>query len=167
MAPKQQSQGQKDGQHTRRRELSPYTRGQIISASDHGDRIAEISRVFSIPESTIRDTIKNAPTRRHGNSASRSGRSPKLSDRDKRRIIRLVREHPFYTYARVISELDLQVAPVTIRRLLQPLGIKKWIAKKRNLLTKATAQKRLRWCVEHQSWTLERWAQVLEDKTTR
>jgi hypothetical protein len=48
-----------------------------------------------------------------------------------------------------------------MRRMLEPFGIKKWLAKKRPLLTKETAAKRYRWAKEYSKWTVTEWSNVL------
>jgi hypothetical protein len=47
-----------------------------------------------------------------------------------------------------------------MRRMLEPCGMEKWLAKKRPLLTKETAAKRYRWAKEYSKWTVPEWSNV-------
>ena len=57
--------------------------------------------------------------------------------------------------------MDLDISLLTIQRLLKLYRIKKWLAKKRPLLTEQTAALRLQWAKDYVDWTLEQWAKVL------
>lgn len=145
----------------RNKELSPYTRGQIVSARNHGDTYARIQHDFQLPYSTVYDTVNNALNRPHGESHKRSGCPQKLTDRDNRSIIRYIRKNPFATYATVKRELHLAVSTKTIQRALQASTIGKWMAKSRPLLTAETARLRFRWAKNHKNWSTFQWSKVI------
>lgn len=133
----------------------------MLGVHEAGVSKAIISKQRSVPYSTIEDTINNASLRPHGESSPRAGRSKLTSDRGARRITRYAREHPFLTYKQLQKELKLTQSTWTIRQVLEPFGIKKWLAKKRPLLTQKSATARLRWAQTYASWTEEEWQKVL------
>lgn len=45
--------------------------------------------------------------------------------------------------------------------MLRPLNIRKWLAKKRPLLTKEIAHKRYHWAKRHRDWTVDDWLKVI------
>ena len=79
-----------------------------------------------MPDSTIRTTLRRSHIRNeNGESLSRDGRPSKISERDKRRILREVRHNPKHTYKEVISRLILDITPRTLSRFLDTYDIKK------------------------------------------
>jgi hypothetical protein len=48
-----------------------------------------------------------------------------------------------------------------MRRMLEPSGIKKWLAKKRPLSAEETAAKRYKWAKNYSRWTVTEWSNVL------
>ena len=84
-----------------------------------------------------------------------------LNDYQTRRLIRHVRQNPKQTYAKVIKDFQLNCSHDTIARILKEYGIRKWIAKKRPLLTAEHAAARLKWCKEHVGWSIEQWKSII------
>ena len=109
----------------KRQELTRYERGRIIQAHMDGVSIRKIAQLMNRPSSTIGDTIKQAPSRPQGASQPRSGRPKQYTERDTRRIIRLIKSKPFWSYRRVLHELDVKLSPATMHRILKPFGIRK------------------------------------------
>ena len=115
----------------------------------------KISKLTQIPKSTVHETIQLIPTRPKGNSLKRSGRPPKLDKVLKRNVIRYCRQNVKATYAQVKQELGLDCSVKTIARIVKKQGIKKWLAKKRPILTEEHAKQRYKWCKEHVEWGVE------------
>ena len=105
----------------KRQELTPYERGRISQAHMDGVSIRKIAQLMNRPSSTIGDTIKQAPSRPQGASQPRSGRPKQYTERDTRRIIRLIKSKPFWSYRRVLHELDLKLSPATMHRILKAI----------------------------------------------
>jgi transposase len=138
-------------------ELSPHKRSVIEGLHKAGCSVKSISEIENTPRSTVRDTIKFLDVRPKGQSLSRSGRPPTLTKVEKRSIIRFCRKNVKATYLEVKQQLQLSCSLSTIRRVVRKQGIKKWLAKKRPILTKEAAKARLAWCCEHQKWSTEQW----------
>jgi len=145
----------------RRKELTPYQRGQIVGYSLLSCSPTEISASLNIPESTVRDTLKKAPERHDGESSSRIGRPKLYSERDERQILRTVRLNPHLTYRQLQNQLPIKLSHDTIYRILKQNNITNWRAKKRPALTEEHAALRLAWAKEHKDWTEDQWSYML------
>lgn len=130
-------------------ELSPATRNQTVGAAAVGVPQHKIRDLFEVPASTINRTINNASDNLQGVLNSRSGRSQHCAERTKRAILLYAHQNPFSTYSQLLTDLQLDCSHSTVYRILKDQGIKDWIAKKRPLLSEATAQKRRDWCELH------------------
>jgi transposase len=127
-------------------ELSPHKRSVIEGLHKAGCSIKSISEVEATPRATVWNTIKNLNVRPKGHSLPRSGRPPTLSKVEKRSIIRFCCRKPKATYSEVKQELQLNCSLQTIGHIVRKQGIKKWLVKKRPLLTEEVARECLAWC---------------------
>jgi len=139
----------------RKKQLSLYTRGQIIGAFDFGGKIASIAKQYSIPDSTVRNTIKNTQNQPHSTSLPKSGRPIKSSIQDERSILRFVRSNPKTKYSAIKSECGLKISYSSIKRILRKHRVQTWRTKKRPELNPRLAAKRLEWAKARKDWTKE------------
>ena len=130
------------GNITKKKELTPYERGLVLGAKITGRSEAEISEVFNIPDSTVRDTVTLAAQRKDGHSKPRSGRPKCLSDREERILIRHIRLNPKDEYKTIKEATGLQISNSTIKNICRKYGIAHWRAKKRPALTEKAAKAR-------------------------
>jgi transposase len=142
------------------KELSPHKRGQIEGARLLGGSWRRIATILETPVRTVRTTVTLSATRFHGKSQPRSGRPIIYNDRDERSILRVVRQKPKITYAKLSQETGLKFSRDTYRRILAKYGIANWIAMKRPLLTTENASNRQRWYTERKEWDTE-WSDVI------
>lgn len=149
------------GNRRRGTQLTPYLRGKIIQAFDNGTSRAQISRDFDLPWSTVNEQIQTRDSRPNGVIPPRTGRPPILNAHIKRRLLRFINLNPFASYTRIRRELFIAASDDTIRRALQAYGIRKWIAKKRPLITEKIAKRRLHWAKAHLNWTLDQWSKIM------
>lgn len=149
------------GNRRRRPELTLYKRGEIIGKYNTKVTRQNIAYILETPKSTIDYIINQASTRPNSEFKPRIGRPPKLSNRDKRHIIRVTRIDPRITYARLKLEFRLDCSTDTIYRVLKEYGLINWLAKKRPLLSPEVATKRLAWCLERRHWRYEDWLKII------
>ena len=90
--------GEISGNIPKRKELTPYERGQIISAAKCGVKRKTISSQLSVPRRTVRTTLSRESLRKNGELQPRSGRLQIYSERDKRLVLQVVRQFPKFTY---------------------------------------------------------------------
>ena len=136
-------------------ELSNATRSEIHARACAGESYGAIARSKSLPRSTVSTTVKTVNTRRSVESKARIGRPPVHSDRDRRRILQHVRQHPMCTYDNLKRETGLDFSRSTYRRILHATGVLHWLAKKRPALTPHQAQVRLAFASlhRHKDWS--------------
>ncbi|GBC23363.1 IS630 family transposase [Rhizophagus irregularis DAOM 181602=DAOM 197198] len=72
----------------KKHELTEFERGEIIALWKGGHSERNISEILDFPKTTIHDTIMDYKNSEKISAASRSGRPPKLAERDIRRICR-------------------------------------------------------------------------------
>jgi transposase len=130
-------------------ELSPHKRARICALRDAGLSYPEISDREGIIVPTCKSTFKKQNRRVSCITRPRSGRPPKLSARDKRRIVRDTRLFPKKLIAQLKIDLQLDVSPKTITRFMATLGISKWKALHRPFITVETARARQKWAMDH------------------
>jgi transposase len=147
------------GNKRRGKELSPYLRGQIMSAREEGASFRDIAKRLEIPVSTVFTTVKSTG-RQEGHSLSRTGRPSYISERDKRALLRFVRANPRATYAVVRQETGLTLCTDTIRQILYTAGISNWMVKKRPFLTARAVEIRKQWAFDHSQWK-EEWKNII------
>src|SRR5579859_2045556 len=99
-----------DLNRTRNQELSPWLRGSIQTWAAVGLGTAEIARKTFLTPETVESTLRCNQRHHEGITLPRSGRPRKLSARDRRTLLRLVRKYPKLTYDQVISEIGLGVS---------------------------------------------------------
>ena len=144
-----------------KQEYTPYQRGLIHGVISGGLTPSKVQRLHGIPESSIRGICNAAVWQHHGESIRRSGRPKKLSLRDERHIIRVVRLDPKITYKNLLAKTGVDVSTKIVYRLLKEEGITNWLCKKRPLLTPKVAGKRYAWALAHEHWSFEEWTKII------
>ena len=124
-------------------ELSNAMRSEIHARACAGESYGAIARSKSLPRSTVSATVKTINTRQSVESKARTGRPTVHSDREHRRIVQHVRQHPMGTYGNLKRETGLDFSRSTYRRILHASSVLHWLAKKRPALTPHQAQVRL------------------------
>jgi len=140
-----------------RRELTDFERGEISGLHKGGHTPTDISRILRIPRTTVNSVIQNPQPNRQ----ARTGRPYILTERDERHILLEIRKNPKISYQKLSEILNLYVSSRTIRRMLKKHGIKKWMAKKRPLLTEEHARKRLEFALKYRDWSYDEWSTVI------
>ena len=103
-----------NGNSRKGKELTPHQRALIKGAAKFYDSTTLISATFDIAELTVRSTISAATTRIDSKSQLRSSRPPKFLDRDYRKLLRLIRRNPKWTYRKVIKEFAVLISKSTV-----------------------------------------------------
>src|SRR5437899_3998266 len=83
-----------------RRELPEFERGRIIGAHDAGMSIREIAELYGVSKSTVHRVIKDFEEEGLTEPRPRSGRPPKINDRQRRHIVRNVDKHHYASLRR-------------------------------------------------------------------
>lgn len=116
-------------------------------------------------KSTVQSVIqrinqKGSPLPDHGTGAA----NKKLSERDERSLVRIVRKDPFVLYNQILAELrshEIHISKPTLVRYLHAQGFGSYFAAHKPKLTDKEIKERLRWAKERINWTVEQWRGVV------
>ena len=103
----------------RKKQLSLYTKGKIIGVHLFSVKLADIVRIFEIPDQTVYDTINNAISRPYRTPLQKLSRLVLYTDRDERLILRFVRTHRKTKYTVIKYEYGLTISYSSIKRILR------------------------------------------------
>jgi IS30 family transposase len=79
-------------------QLRRDTRDQIVGAVKCGATIADVSRTYDLPPSTVSTTVKRSSIRSANDTLSRTGRPQKASKRDIQKLKQYAQLYPKHTY---------------------------------------------------------------------
>lgn len=121
-----------------------------------------IRSTFNTNDSTIWRILKKYRTTGHVTRKPGSGRKRITSATDDRAIVLAVKKDSFVTTSEIRNSLPMTVSTSTIRRRLSELGkFKSYWAARKPFISSTNIIRRLNWCLEHQSWTIEQWKRVI------
>jgi len=133
-----------------KQEYTTYQRGLIHEEISGGLTPSKVQRLHGISKSSVRGICNAVVWQHHDESIRRSGRPKKLSLRDERHIIRVVRLDPKIIYKNLLARTRIDIFAKIVYRLLKEKGIINWLCKKRPLLTPKMAGKRYAWALTHE-----------------
>lgn len=149
-----------------RRELSTELVEVIISLYLSGLKHSDIARRLEIPRPTISSIIDRYRKRGNVENIRRKGKHAKLSDRDSRKLLRLVKENR----KRKLSDItalfnenrDSIVSKRTVQRSLYKQGYFRRVVRKRIRIREANRKARLSWCRGNRFKTVDNyWNRVI------
>ncbi len=147
-----------------RTELSYEQRCEISGAFKCGVDQITIATKLKISKSTVNDTVKRIIETGTPHPEKRPGASPLLNERDKRSLVRLVRNNrndPLDQISEKLGkELGHSISINTTRKYLSEQEFHSYYITKKPLLTPESAAIRLHWCKEHKNWILPDWKRV-------
>lgn len=157
-----------------KRELSSPKKGEIIGLHKAGYSVRKIEFITGVPKSTAQDTIKKWKTTgivRNSAHRTKRGRPKKLTERDLRRLFRIVTEHNFASLAEIKEKfeeaLETAISVRTLRRYLHDIGLFSRVAVVKPLVKKEHRKKRLGWCKNLLDWGPEDFSQVIWSDESR
>jgi len=122
---------------------------------------AEIAKIMSRSRSTIQHVIGRFKNEGRIENTRRSGRPPKLNDRDKRTIKHIVDKEPFQSAVKISevvkTTLDKDVHPETIRRTIKEFGFGSYTPRKKPHVSKKNRLQRLEFAKTYKSHPVEFW----------
>jgi len=106
-----------------KQEYTLYQRGLIHEAISGGLTPSKVQRLHGILESSVRGICNAIVWQHHDQSKPRLGRSKKLSLRDERYVIKIVRLDSKIIYKNLLTKTRVNVSTKTIYRILKEKGI--------------------------------------------
>lgn len=149
-----------------RKELTIEQRQLIIDLHTKQEKsYSEIAKIVSRSRSTIQKVIQRYKNENRVENAARSGRPPKLSNKDKRRIVRMVKQNPFKSARKIADDLNnlktIQVHSETVRRAIVETGLSSRTPRKKPFISATNKKKRIGFAKEYIHWSTESWSKVL------
>lgn len=138
-------------------QLNHYQKTQIIQLWERGLSVTDIALQIRCSRPTVnlwldRYFEEGTLERREG-----SGRPFKTTAEEEAEIYIFATNNSFESAARIIDQLNLDCCPNTVLRVLKGLGIKRYRAAQREILSELRKNGRLRFANEYRHWTPVEW----------
>ena len=105
--------------------------------------------------------LRNFDARGTIESPQRSGRPPKLTERDKRSVGRLLLANRRAPLAEITNQLPTTVSPRTLRKAAHEIGFHARVAARKPFLMARHIAARLEFAKQHKNWTVADWKKVI------
>ena len=152
---------------TPKKHYSPHKRTRIVTAYDLGVSPKEIALKEGIPAGSVRGIASRYRVQKSAESSPRSSRPAVLSEREKRRIMRLIADDPFIQTRELLEKAELTCCAGTLLAWLKRAGVAHKTAIRRPKLSQENAEKRLRFAQAYVSQPIELWKRwIFSDETT-
>jgi transposase len=140
-------------------------RVQVVSLKREGLTNKEISNKTALSVSGIQKIMRNVKKTNSFKDQQRSGRPPKMNERNKRRTLRILKYKEARTATGISKVLkryhDVDVSRQTVARVLKSFGYACRVKKKKPKLTVKHKKHRLEWAKNHEAWTADDWRKVI------
>lgn len=127
------------------KETTISERKLILNLHEQGKSYLEIGYIIKKSRFTVRSVIKRFFGKANLINATRSGRPQKLTDREKRKIVNIIKRDPKTTSSEVAAilkdECNVEVHPMTVRRSLRNAGYKSRVARRKPRISKINKRK--------------------------
>ena len=155
------------------------TRAQIVTLKSLNYPNSYIQETCHVSKSTVKRVYQRALSRgfqasgpvlsQHVKDGPRSGR-PQKQETYKDEVVEKVRKDRYgreKSCEQIAFELEGKISATTVWRILRAAGMRKTKPTRKPGLTKAMRQARLKFCKDHEDWTLEDWKNVIwSDETS-
>ena len=142
----------------------------VVTKHRAGLGYKKISKLLSVPISTVRNIIKTWKMRKSVKSAPKPGRPRKVSNRLRSKLVREAKANPSVTLTELkqsAAEVGVEVSQSTVSRVLHSGGLFGRVARKKPLLKQNHKKARLQFARAHINDTPEQWSKVLWSDETK
>jgi transposase len=133
----------------RNEEFSEVAKALIVREVETGRTYRAVAEDAKTSPSTVHQIVERWKSQRTLAQKRRTGRPKKLTVRQIRWLLLMIKRDRRITYDSIINYLGGQISRSTIRRVIRLHYGRKWKAIQRIPLSKETARQRLSWC---QGW---------------
>lgn len=149
----------------KRKELTIKEREIIMTLYRQQKSYSEIAKVVNRSRYSVRTVIKNVLKTKTVINKVRTGRPSKLDNRERRKILKMVKTNPRITSSEIATDLQKYlgkvVHPRTIRRVLNDSGYNARVARKKPWVSKVNKKKRLEFAKSYVAKDSEFWRKVI------
>ena len=141
-----------------RHELTDFQKGAIVEGCKFSTQ-AKVAHDLNLAPQTVSSFLSRYDQRKSADNLPRPGSPRKLTESDIRYLVRTAESETHVPLAEIaINTTFSNVSTQTLRRRLREVGIRKWKAVGRCLLTTKDAKARYKWAKAHEHLTKEDWA---------
>ena len=130
----------------------------FVDLYENGHKLSVISKLLSVPYMTISNIVKKYRNTSSVENKKRSGRPKLVSDRDDRKLERLIKANRRDTLSNKTSKFnenrEIQVSR-TVQSHLSQHGFQERVLKKKVVVKAENRRKRLPWCLEKRRWVVD------------
>ena len=144
-----------------RRYVTKEVRAMIVGMRIVGLKLSEIALIVERHVPTISRIISSYYEHGSVELPKRSGRPKKLSDCDRRSLVREVKQNRHALLAKIGNTFPNPICLRNLRKEVHDLGLNSCIAVKKPFLSDNHKVERLAFAKEHSHWTLEDWSKVI------
>ena len=147
-------------------EISPEVRNLAVDLHQNGHRLCEISKMLHLPYMTVSNIFKRFLQSGSVENKARSGRPKIVTDRDYRKLERLVKVNRRDSLSDITSKFnvarDRRVYKRTVQHHLSKHGFNRRVSRRRVVIREVNRKKRLSWCLEKHRWLVNgNWDKVI------
>ena len=151
--------------------LTESQRGEIIGLYKNNQPISKISKTLKIHRTTVSRTIKKYIDKDNLATCPRTG-CPKLLTCESQKMLKTIVKNNNKNSAeqikkKFIEKTNIEVSTKTIRRNLHEMKIFSYVPARKPLLSDRQREQRLRWCIQKQNWTVQKWKSVIWSDESR
>ena len=151
-------------------QLSEFERGEIVGLKKANFSYREIAQISNRFKSAVEKTVNDYVSKNKTTIALRPGRPKKLSDRDERQLMRVVKENTKTTACQLVESLEkinIIASEKTIRQTLHSKNVYGRKAVKKPLISDVNRKKRLYWCHSRKNWSSSEWDKIIFSDESR
>ena len=144
---------------------SQERRVKVVTMKELGSSNQAIALATGLTVRGVQKIIKTVKETHSFKDRPRSGRPRKLTDRNKRAIVKMINKTQATTATAIAkalkTELNIQVSHDTVSRALKSVGYACRVKQKKPKLTEKHKRNRLAFAKKYESWTADDWKNVI------
>ena len=147
-------------------EISPEVRKLAVDLHQNEHRLCEISKLLHSSYMTVSNIVKRFLHSGSAENKARSGRPKVVTDRDYRKLERLVKVNRRDSLSDLTSKFNearnRRVYKRTVQHHFNKHGFNRRVSRKRVVIREVNRKKRLSWCLEKRRWLVNgNWDKVI------
>lgn len=143
------------------RSLTTEEKARIVGMHQAGVKGAQIGRELGLAKQTVHDVLKRFKKRGTVESPKPTGRPPKLTERDKRSLGRLLVQDRRAPLSEITNQLATDAHIDTVRKAAHKLGFNSRVATRKPFLSDRHLANRLAFAKKYEKWTVADWKRVI------
>lgn len=152
---------------TRRGERSVGERLRIFEMRKAGYSLSAIAKQHNLSKVGVKKICDKIQETGHAETRPRTGRKRRTTKRQDNLIVREIKKNPLVTVKEIKVSLDLPIELTQIRQRITEAGYHGRICRKKPLISKVNAAKRLQFAYEHLNKPIEFWQNIIRSDESK